>query len=377
MKILQLSKFYKPYCGGVESVVADLSEGLTDKGYTVCVLAIGKPLASKKPEIINNVKVIRAKELFSIAQTSISLDYVIKAIKNINNYDIVHIHLPNPLANIAYLLASIIKKNKSKLVIHWHSDIIKQKKLLILYKPILYWLLKKADTIIVTSQIYLEHSEQLSEFKNKCSIVPIGIDSLEKDISKTTVNLIKNKYNSKNIVFSLGRHIYYKGFEYLILAAKQVENTVFLIGGSGPDTEKYKKLIKNNKLEEKVFLIGRIEQNDLASYYKASKIFCFPSIEKSEAFGVVQLEAMSIGTPVISTDILGSGVPWVNENNTSGLVCRPKDAISLSKCLNEIINNDLIKEKLSIGAKNRYNQIFTKNKMVDDTEKIYMKINND
>ncbi|EMJ7521486.1 glycosyltransferase [Providencia rettgeri] len=375
MNILQLSKYYKPYCGGVESVVADLSEGLILRGHTINVLAIGNS-SSNKPEIIKGVHVTRAKECFNIAQTSISFEYIKLTTKYFNDCDIVHLHLPNPLANIAYLVAFILNKRKPKLIIHWHSDIIKQKKLLILYKPLLNWLLNKADIIIVTSKVYLDCSKQLSMFKHKCKVVPIGIDSLIDLSSQERTELIKNKYNNSKIIFSLGRHIYYKGFEYLILAAKNVDNAIFLIGGSGPDTEKYRELIRKNNLEKKVFLIGRIEQKDLANYYRASTLFCFPSIEKSEAFGVVQLEAMSIGTPVISTNIQGSGVPWVNKNNVSGFICEPKDIESLSEHLNIIINNDHIRKKLSIGAKDRYVKHFTKNKMINDTESIYLEIFN-
>ncbi len=371
MNILQLSKFYKPYNGGIESVVSDLAEGLSKYGHVVTVLATDNA-NSPKYEIINSVKVYRAKEWFSFAKVSVAPSYFLNVIRNYAKSDVVHIHMPNPLANMACLFASFFCKNKCKIIVHWHSDIIKQKRLLMLYGFFVNRLLNKCDKIIVTSKVYLDYSLQLKKFTSKCLIVPIGIDSLKNSIMDELVNGIKSKYNGKKIVFALGRHIYYKGFEYLIEAAgKTNDNVVFILGGQGPDTEKYKKLIIKNKLEDRFFLVGKINEKELASYFKACDVFCFPSVEKSEAFGVVQLEAMSVGVPVISTNICGSGVPWVNKHLTSGLICEPKSVDSLSQALDQILSDESLLERLSDGALLRYEEIFTKDSMIEMTEKIY------
>jgi glycosyltransferase involved in cell wall biosynthesis len=367
LQVIHLSKFYKPYSGGLESVVADLAEGA--HAFNTTVLAADSENLINH-EIINDINVIRSKEYFNLASTSLAPGYIRDVIKHCNG-SILHVHLPNPMANVALYCAFLCGRDMSNIVIHWHSDIVKQQGLLKLYQPLQTWLLRKAKKIIVTSQNYLDNSEPLLPFRNKCEVVPIGIDSIQSKVDQNLVTDIKAKYKNKKIVFSLGRHIYYKGFEYLIEAAKGVEGAVFLIGGKGPDTDIYKQKIREYRLEDKVFLIGRVEDIDLPSYYAAADIFAFPSIEKSEAFGVVQLESMSVGTPVISTDIKGSGVPWVNKHMESGIICKPKSSEKLAEAINTLVTDDLLLEKLACGAKNRFSSKFTKDHMVDKIVDIY------
>jgi len=371
--ILQLSKYYSPYKGGIESVVLDISEGLVKYGFDTTVLATDESNLERVANI-NGVRVIRSKEYTNIANTSLSPRYFVDTIIKCNQ-NIIHIHLPNPLSNLALFLAWILGKDISNIVIHWHCDIVKQKSLLFLYRPLQNWLLRKSKVIIVTSSRYLNHSKPLRSFRYKTEVVPIGIDSLESSVDKFIVENIKSKYYGEKIVFSLGRHIYYKGFEFLIEAAPLVKNTVFLIGGIGPDTEKYKKMIVNMGLQDKVFLIGKVADEELPSYYSAADIFCFPSIEKNEAFGVSQLESMSVGTPVISTDIKGSGVPWVNKHMESGLICKPKNSKRLAQAINTLISDESLLNKLAYGAKNRFLSKFTKNHMVEKVVEIYNAMN--
>jgi len=368
-KVLQLSKYYNPYSGGIESVVLDISEGLVSSGFDTTVLATDKSNLDRISRI-NGVCVIRSKEYINVASTSISPRYVADTLINCNQ-KIIHVHLPNPLSNLALFFAWILGKDISNIVIHWHSDIVKQKSLLFFYSPLLNWLLRKSKVIITTSHRYLNYSAQLRDFKQKAIVIPIGIDSLESKVNKSIVESIKNRHSGKKIVFSLGRHIYYKGFEFLLEAASFVENTIFLIGGIGPDTEKYHQMIKAMGLQNKVFLIGKVPDKELPSYYSAADVFCFPSIEKSEAFGVVQLESMSVGTPVISTDIKGSGVPWVNKHMESGIICKPKSSEQLAEAINILVANDLLLEKLACGAKNRFSSKFTKDHMVEKIVDIY------
>lgn len=377
MRVLQLSKFYKPYSGGLETVVADISEGISST-HEVTVLATDVQ-KQKKIDKLNNVNVIRSKEWFSFSSVSFTPKYVFNYFKIVKEMDVVHVHLPNPLANISVFLGWFLSYKPKKIVVHWHSDIIKQKKALKVYKYFQNWLLKKSDIIIVTSSNYLEHSEQLIGFKHKCKVIPIGVDNIEKNVKNDLVDKIRRKYLKNQgdiLIFSLGRHIYYKGFEYLLEAMINLDNIKLIIGGSGPDTKKYKIYLDRHNLNDKVSFIGRIDADDLPSFYSAADIFCFPSTEKSEAFGVVQLEAMSVGTPVISTNIIGSGVSWVNKDNVSGIICEPKCSMSLEKALSLLINNSSLRKKLSYGAKERYLSNFTIDKMNKEILDVYKNMSN-
>lgn len=368
--VCHLSKFYKPYTGGIESVVADIAEGSNFCDTSVIAAdQDGLPAI----EIINSVRVIRSKEYVNIAKVSIAPSYILDVLKECNG-QLLHVHLPNPLAIISLMLAKIIGKDTSRLVVHWHSDVVRQKFLKILFSPFETWVLRKAQKILVTSQRYLDGSKSLSRFGDKCVVVPIGISSLNDGINLNKVQELKHKYFGKKIIFALGRHVYYKGFEILIQASKYVDNAVFIIGGSGPDTEKYRMQIAKDGLEAKVHLVGRVPDKDLPSYYAAADVFCLPSNEKSEAFGVVQLEAMSIGTPVVSGNIIGSGVPWVNTHMDSGLVFEPNNVDSLANCLNSIISDSSLSQDLAIGAKRRFEKYFTKDKSIEAIDSVYKEL---
>ena len=365
--VCHLSKFYKPFSGGIESVVADIAEG--SRFCSVSVIAAdqaGLPVR----ETINSVRVIRSKEYLNIAKVSIAPRYVADVLRECNG-QILHVHLPNPLAIISLMVAKILGKDITRLVIHWHSDVVKQKFLKVLFSPFETWMLLKSQRIIVTSQRYLDASQSLSKFREKCVVVPIGISPLNEGIDLKKVHALKHKYSEKKIIFALGRHVYYKGFEDLIQASKYVDDAVFIIGGSGPDTEKYRSQIVASGLEGKVNLVGRISDTDLPSYYAAADVFCLPSNEKSEAFGVVQLEAMSLGIPVVSADIIGSGVPWVNTHMESGLVFEPNNVESLAAALNLIINDSLLRQDLAIGAKRRFAKYFTKERSIEAINSVY------
>ena len=344
MKILHIGKFYPPYFGGIEKVNYDIVEGLNTKGIQTDVLCSNHTKGNSFSEI--PYKIYRTHTLKVIASTPLSYSLITTLKKIQDNYDIIHVHLPNPMANLAIFLT----RPKSKIILHWHSDIIKQKKLLKLYSP-------------------------LQKYKNKIVCIPIGIDNNELFIDQNTLNSLKNKYKGYKIIFSLGRLVYYKGFEYLIETIKSLPNDIIiLIAGIGELKEKLQEHISKHNLQDRVKLLGKIPFEELGAYYQLCDIFCLPSTERSEAFGVVQIEAMAFGKPVISTSIKGSGVDWVNLNNVSGIIVPPKDTNRLTEAIMELLTDEKKYQLLSIGAKKRYEEVFTKDKMVDSFKSLYLEI---
>ncbi len=351
MKVLQFGKFFPPDIGGIENFIYDLTEELSQKIQcdVLCSNSKNKTVIEKK----ENYTVIRTKSFRKLFSTSISPAMIYWLKKIGNNYDIIHLHLPDPMANLAYFLI----KPETKLILHWHSDIIRQKKLLFFYRPLQDWLLRKADKIIVTSPDYIEGSAYLKNYKKKCTVIPSGLNPEKLKIDENNVKKIKNLYKDKPIIFSLGRLVYYKGFEYLIAAMKDID-AYLLIGGSGSLKESLQKKIEYLNLTRKVFLLGKVKDEDLGSYYQSCDVFCLPSIHRTEAFGLVQVEAMYFGKPIVSTDIKGSGVSWVNQNNVTGLIVPPKDSKSLAKAIDKIIKNPELKEKFGENTKKRFDQEF-------------------
>jgi rhamnosyl/mannosyltransferase len=366
MKILHLGKYYPPYFGGIEKVNFDLVESINESGYNADVLCFNhKPGFSIED---NGNKVYRTSTITSAFSSPLSIS-VFKQIRKIyHQYDIIHLHVPNPMGAVA--LQSV--PFKGKIIVHWHSDIIKQKLLKKFYKPFQNKLLQRADKIIVTSPNYLEGSEDLKPYKEKCTIIPIGISNSEFITDEKFRYKLRHQYKNKKVIFSMGRLIYYKGFEYLIDAAKELpEDFIILIGGTGLLKNKLQEQIAKYKLENKVFLLGRIPFEQLGEYYRRADIYCLSSTERSEAFGVVLIEAMSFGCPIVSTNISGSGAPWVNQNNKTGIVVEPKSSHALAKAIIEITNDSEKKDKFSKNALERYCSIFEKHKMAEKTIELY------
>lgn len=369
MKVLHLSKFYPPEVGGIELFISDLVEQLS-KHITcdmLCANTNNKTVVEKR----ETYTIIRAASYGSLFSTSIAPS-MIGLLKEIGNkYDLIHLHLPNPLANIAYFMV----RPDAKLVLHWHSDIIRQKKLMLFYRPLQDWLLKRADLIIATSESYLEHSEYLQHYKGKCALIPLGLTADRLHVNDEKVRHIKNKFSDKPIIFTLGRLVYYKGMDYLIDAMKGV-NAYLLIGGTGPLQDKMQTQINLLDLNKTVFLLSRIEDDDLGAYYQACDVFCLPSIYKAEAFGLVQLEAMYFGKPIVSTDIIGSGVSWVNQHNITGRIVPPKNSNALSAALTQIIGDADLKAILGRNGRERFEREFTISTVADKTLKAYKQLLN-
>jgi rhamnosyl/mannosyltransferase len=179
---------------------------------------------------------------------------------------------------------------------------------------------------------------------------------------------IKNRYGSRIVLF-LGRLIYYKGVEYLVKAMQQVDGKAIIVG-DGPLENDLKKLAHECGVEKKVIFAGRIPQEKLAAYYHACDVFVLPSIEPSEAYGLVQLEAHACGKPVVCTD-LPTGVPFVNKDGVTGKVVPPRDEHALATALNDLLGDDQLRTKLGSQAKERFNNEFTADIMVERILNVY------
>lgn len=359
MKVLQLGKFY-PIIGGVEKVMFDLTRGLSTYGVECDMLCADLTGHRCTYELYDHgAHLICTPSLTKKFATCFSPAMILRLRSICNQYDIIHVHHPDPMAAIALFLSGY----QGKVILHWHSDIIKQHFLLQFYLPLQNWLIKRADLILGTTPVYIRSSPYLQMVQEKTNYLPIGIKPLIPNPKK--VRAIRNIYSGKKIVFSLGRLVNYKGFSYLIDAAKTLsDDYVVLIGGSGELEAKLRQQIDKSGLQKKVYLLGRIPEEDIASYYGACDLYCLSSVYKTEAFAIVQIEAMSCGKPVVSTAIPGSGVSWVNKDGASGLVVPPGDSKALGNAIQKILSDNSIYHKLSEGAFTRYKEEFSANEMI-------------
>jgi rhamnosyl/mannosyltransferase len=369
MKILQIGKFY-PIQGGVEKVMYDLTIGLSQQNIHCDMLCA--VIGNQKSGMIQIGKFARIfcmPTCIQLSATMISPAMILKLRKIQCEYDIVHIHHPDPMACLALLLSGY----KGKVLLHWHGDILKQKILLKLYRPLQRWLINRADVIVGTTPIYVQHSPFLQKVQDKTTYIPIGVAPLVADPDQ--VNRIEKQYSGKKIVFSLGRMVEYKGYEYLIKAAQYLDDDhIILIGGGGPLKNKLQQLIDDSEVGEKVKLMGFISDEERVAYFMACDVFVLSSIWKTEAFGIVQIEAMSCGKPVVATRIEGSGVSWVNADGVSGYNVDPRNAEALAGAIRKLVPGTQSYMDFSTRARTRYEMMFTQEKMIDNCLKLYREV---
>lgn len=337
MRILHLGKFWSKE-GGIERHVFELCNGLSQKNIEV-INIVNTHHKYEKIEYGKHLSVYKVPYAFRFFGSYINPNILLlcKKLHSENPFDIIHIHLPEPMSHLTTLL---IGRN-IPIVVTWHSDIIRQRTLFRLYRPFLIQLIKKASKIVASSRLHFENSEILSKYAkaNQKQIIPYGFDGDRFDLGKCSDEKISElKDGRKNIIFALGRHVKYKGFNNLILAMKNFDGFLYL-GGQGPETKKLKKLAEDISVSHKIHFANYIEEKELVNYYHACDIFALPSIGKNEAFGIVQVEAMYCKKPVVSC-FLGNAVNEVNKHMETGLVVKPNAPDNLLEALNYLIANE-------------------------------------
>lgn len=366
IKVLQVNKLYYPVVGGIERVVQEISEGLSGS-VDIKVLACQKKGKSTH-ETMNNVPVLKASSFGMAFSTPVSLSFFYWFNQLKYDRDILHIHMPFPLADVAMCLFGF----KGKVVLWWHSDVVKQKKLLLFYKPFLKRLLKRADIIMVATKGHIDGSDYLPHYRDKCVIIPYGVDSALLEKSQTIVETPKPQSSPLSFLF-VGRFVYYKGCEVLLEAFAKVSGASLTLIGEGPLESQLKTQADNLGIVDKVQFLGNVSDDVLAQAFADCDVFVLPSIAKSEAFGLVQIEAMAYGKPVINTN-LPSGVPYVSLDGQTGFTVAPSDPDDLSNAMQKLIDDPDLRKQFGEAAYKRARQEFSMDKMLDDILAQYEKL---
>lgn len=349
LKVLEVNKAYFPHVGGIETLVKQYSEELGQFNVQVRTLVCCENQGGTIRERVNGIPVIRAASLGTYFSCPLSVQFIKQFRRMSRKADVIHIHMPFPLADFAMLLSGY----KGKVALSWHSDIVKQKKLLTLYKPLLKYLLNRADVIFTATEGHIDGSDFLYEYREKCRILPYGItvkDYLNIDRKPILTEKLTDKDSVK--VFFTGRLVYYKGVDVLLKAFSKVNNCELFIAGTGELENSLKAYAEKHNLADKVHFLGFLPDDELKQAYADCDIFVLPSVVKSEAFGIVQLEAMIYGKPVINT-ALPSGVPHVSLDGETGLTVPPSNANALAKAINRLAENKELREELGKKAAQR------------------------
>ncbi len=370
MRILHISKYYYPYIGGVENICKYCVEGVT--GHEVAVVCFNEGRKDRVDDV-NGHRVYRVGSWVNIARQGLSPTYFTvlrRAIKEFHP-DVIQFHWANPFP--AAVLLTMIPKNV-KLVIHWHMDIVKQRRIYTLIKPIERRLLERADMVLVTSPQYMDGSVPLQPFRNKVRVVQNAFDEnalRQRDGDEEKIEDIKRRYGGKPILFFVGRHIQYKGLPYLLEAEKEVKGDCeFVIAGGGPLTERLMQQCKSDR----VHFVGRLSDDELRWHHYAADIFVFPSITKNEAFGVALAEAMYCNTPAVTFTIPGSGVNWVSIDGETGVEVPNKDTKAYARAIDSLLADSVLRRSYGRAGHERAQSMFTIPKMITALERCYQEL---
>ena len=362
LRVLEVNKAYYPHIGGIETVIRQYAEELGKRdGFEVRVLVCRSEKGGMRRERINGVDVTRCGSMGTYFSCPLSGQFVRKFREMAADSDVVHIHVPFPLADAALLLSGF----KGKVVVSWHSDVVKQKKLLLLYKPFMMSLLKRADRILVATEGHIDGSAYLPEFSEKCVIVPYGIVP-ENYTSVAPEDYLTQKCTYKDsvkVMFS-GRLVYYKGIDVLINAFPAVRNCELFICGEGELEPVLRDSVAVQGMSDRIHFLGFLPEKDLRRAFADCDIFVLPSVERSEAFGIVQIEAMVYGKPVINT-ALPSGVPFVSIHGETGLTVPPSDSAALAFAINRLANDSELRREMGRAAAERVKTVFSENIVID------------
>lgn len=370
MKILHFACYYSPHIGGIEQVAQDVVNAIGNE-YEQRVICFNHK-KHNETDIVDGIKVVRAGCFAKIASQQISFSFKKLLKRQFKEFkpDLLIFHYPNPFA--AHYILKMLKKFKNcKLILYWHLDITKQKLLGKLFNGQTQKLLKRAEKVVATSPNYIEGSKFLPEFINKCVVVPNCVNSSRLNIMPEDVQKaeqIKHKNCGKIICFAIGRHVPYKGMEYLIRASKLLSGDFkIIIGGEGPLTESLKSLSEG---DEKVEFIGKVDNSALRAYMLACDIFCFPSITKNEAFGIALAEAMSYSKPSVTFTIEGSGVNYVSVGGETGIEVENCNVEKYARAIEMLASDSVLRDNYGAEAKKRVELLFTDKKFKNNIKNL-------
>lgn len=372
MRVTHLGKFYPPVAGGMERVLEALCEGERERGIDSRALVVGTGRRTVR-ETLGGVPVTRAGSILKAGSVWLA-PALIPLLKNIDT-DILVLHEPNPMALLAYALAR--PTHARRLILWYHSEVLRPRwRYKMIYEPFFEVALRRASRIAVSSPALAEHAGALAAHRGRCEVIPFGLD-IRPAITPEAhplVRSVRERWNGPTALF-VGRLVPYKGVDVLLRALRDVEVAAVIVG-NGPLREALEAEAERLGIGSRTFFVGQADDETVAAWYGACDVLVLPSVTRAEAFGLVQLEAMARGKPVISTR-LDTGVPWVNVHGVTGLTVPPGDDTALRDALRLLVSDAGLRRRLGAAALQRYLTEFTRPRMIDHTESMYASVLHD
>lgn len=365
LTVLHLGKFYPPARGGIETILKLVCDRTSGEVSNRVLVANHRPGACTEQD--GSVEVVRLPVLIKVGAVAVCPALPFRLARE--QADLIVLHEPNPMALVAYFLA----RPAGKLIVWYHSEVIRPSwRFRLLYRPFLQFAFARASRIIVASPTLAASAPQLREWQSKCVVIPYGIDV--EDASPETAQRAEaiRAAEGRPIVLFVGRLVRYKGVDVLIESMQAVSAVAFVVG-EGPERGALEQKAESAGVADRVRFLGEVSDGELAALYHACDLFVLPSVTRQEAFGVVQIEAMASGKPVISTD-LGTGVAWVNQQGETGLVVRPRDAGALHDAIELLVSDPARRSALGTAGARRARSLFTANLMLQSVLALYREV---
>ncbi len=361
MRIVHIYKDYPPILGGIENHVKLLAEGQSARGHAVTVL-VTNPRGLHSTEMLeHHVRVVRAARFATVASTPLSLALPWRLLRE--QADIVHLHFPYPVGETAQWL---LRRGRGT-VLSYHSDVVRQASILRFYRPIMSRVLRSADAIVIGSPP-MQNSAYLAPHQHKLRLIPYGIPL---DRFRRT-SLSDQPDGSSFTLLFVGRLRYYKGLDTLIRALPLTPARLRIVG-IGPMEAEWRTLAQTLGVADRIEWLGEVPDEDLPGLYHQAHLFVLPASHPSEAFGLVQVEAMAAGLPVVCTE-LGTGTTYVNIDGQTGLVVPPRDPERLAEAINLLIADPERRRALGRTAQARVEQEFALDVMIERVLALYVEL---
>lgn len=361
MHVLHVFKdAFPPTYGGVEQHVWDVTRSLAGR-FPSTVLTSSRS-RRRVEEDVDGVRIVRVPEYGRVLSTPVTPAWWRELRRG--HPDVIHVHLPLPVAELALLA----RWPAAPVVASWYADVARSPGLAPAYRRVQQRFLSRADRIVVSSRLLADRSPALAAHGDRVSVVPFGSDPGEWPADPARVAELRTAAGGSPVVLFLGRLVRYKGVDVLLEAMRGVDAALVVVG-DGPERRGLERVASGLRAR----FVGPVTNEARSAYYQAADVFVLPAVSRAETFGIAMLEAMSFGTPVVSTEV-GTGTSWVNAGGETGLVVPPRDPAALARAIRAVLADDLLRASMARAAAERARRHFSKRAMLDGLAEVYSEV---
>jgi rhamnosyl/mannosyltransferase len=367
-RLLVATKAYRPVIGGIEETARDVAQ-IASAEFAATVLAVSESRADST-ESDGTVTVVKTARLAKVFSAPLSLGYARAFRRLAQEADVIHVHSPYPPAE----LALVTSRPRARVVITYHFDLVRQRAVAPLYSPLLHAALERADRIVVSNPNLRHSSPNLRSYQDKIKVVSPGVDLTLFELAPAEANRVRELRSrfTRPLVLFVGRLVYYKGTRYLVRAVADVDVDLVIIG-EGPLEGSLRRLADRLGIADRVRFLNHLPKAELIRYFQACDLLVLPSVARSEAFGLVLIEAMACGKPTISTEI-GTGTSWINQHRKTGLVVPPRDSRALAAAIKELLGDPARRAEYGRAARARAQETFSFEKFAEGYLSVYREL---